>query len=53
LKFFGFRVNASLAKIGVNPRIVITDYRITMKRAAKMAGNSPQEVAVFFAAQLP
>jgi hypothetical protein len=51
--FFGLRVNASLAKIGISPRVVNVDYRIAMKRAAKNAGNSPQEVAVFIAAQLP
>ena len=32
--FFGFRVNASLAKIGISPRVVNVDYRIAMKRAA-------------------
>ena len=51
--FFGLRVSASLAKIGISPQVVNVDYRIAMKRAAKNAGNSPQDVAVFIAAQLP
>jgi hypothetical protein len=51
--FFGLRVNTSLAKIGINPRALNIDYRIPMKRTAKIAGNSPQEVAVFIVAQLP
>jgi hypothetical protein len=50
---FGLRVNASLAKLGISPLVVDVDYRIAMKRAAKAAGNSPQEVAVFIASQLP
>jgi hypothetical protein len=51
--FFGLRVNASLAKIGISPRAVDIDYRIAVKGLEKTGGNTPQEVAIFIAAQLP
>jgi hypothetical protein len=39
--------------LGIRPAIVAKPFRSAMQEAGKAAGNSPQEVAIHIAAQLP
>jgi hypothetical protein len=51
--FYAFRVNSALALLGVSPSIINPLYRQGMQRTGRQAGHSPQEVALYIAAQLP
>jgi hypothetical protein len=51
--FYAFRVNSALALLGVRPALVAKTYRDAMHEQGKAAGNSPQEVAIYIASQLP
>ena len=51
--FYGLRVNTSLATLGIKPRFTGEEYRTAMQRIGDQNRNSPQEVAVFIASQLP
>jgi hypothetical protein len=51
--FYAFRVNSALASLGVSPSIINPLYRQGMQRIGRQAGHSPQEVALYMAAQLP
>jgi len=51
--FYAFRVNSALALLGVRPPLVAKTYRAAMHEQGKAAGNSPQEVAIYIASQLP
>ncbi len=50
---FPLKVNFALAKLGVNPQHIRSEYRQGAQAVGKAAGNSPQEVALFIASQLP
>ena len=51
--FYALRVNSALALLGIRPAIVAKAYRAAMQDAGKAAGNSPKEVAIHIAAQVP
>jgi len=51
--FFPLRVNSALAMLGIDPRVVRAEYRQGAQAIGKANGNSPQEVALFIASQLP
>jgi hypothetical protein len=51
--FYIFRVNAALAELGLGPKIFNPNFRVIMQRVGKAAGNTPQEVALHMAAELP
>ena len=51
--FYAIRVNSALAMLGVNPTDIRAEYRQGAQMMGKMSGNSPQEVALFIASQLP
>src|SRR5688572_1461177 len=51
--FYGLRVNTSLATLGLKPVFTGEEYRAAMQRIGDQNRNSPQEVAVFIASQLP
>jgi hypothetical protein len=39
--------------LGIRPAVVAKPFRASMQNAGKAAGNSPQEVAIHIASQLP
>lgn len=47
------RVNFSISALGLKPTEVNPNFRRLMIAAGKEAGNSPQEVALWIASQLP
>jgi hypothetical protein len=51
--FYAFRVNSSLTRLGISPTLVAKTHRAGLQMAGAAARNTPQEVAVFIAAQLP
>jgi hypothetical protein len=51
--FYALRVNSALALLGIRPALVSRAFRVMMQEVGKAAGNSPQEVAVWIASQLP
>jgi hypothetical protein len=51
--FYAFQVNSALASLGFSPSIFNPLYRQGMQRIGRQAGHSPQEVALYMAAQLP
>lgn len=51
--FFRARVNFGLVALGLDPAKIDTTFRQTMQIAGQNAGNSPQEVALWIASQLP
>lgn len=51
--FFPAKVNFALAKLGINPNQIRAEYRQGAQTVGKASGNSPQEVALFIASQLP
>lgn len=51
--FYVWRVNYSLAKLGLPPNIIRQDWKAGLMAVGKQSGNSPQEVALWLAAQLP
>jgi hypothetical protein len=51
--FFTFRVNIALLALGIPPDGIRAQFRQTMEWAGQRAGNSPQEVAIWIASQLP
>ncbi|QDP26256.1 hypothetical protein [Bradyrhizobium cosmicum] len=46
-------MNSALAKLGISPTLIETSYRRSMQQVGEASGNTPQEVAVYIAAQLP
>lgn len=50
---YAIRVNSSLAKLGIPPALIETSFRRELQQVGQASGNTPQEVAVFIAAQLP
>jgi hypothetical protein len=51
--FYVWRVNFALARLGVNPRRLNTDWRRGLQLIGMSAGYSPQEIAVYIASELP
>ncbi|MGQ2186039.1 hypothetical protein ACT4MK_22175 [Bradyrhizobium barranii] len=51
--FYGIRVNSALARLGIAPTLIETTYRRSMQKVGQASGNTPQEVALYIAAQLP
>jgi len=47
------RVNFALNDLGCDPTLVDTIFRQTMQIAGQQSGNSPQEVALWIASQMP
>lgn len=51
--FYEARVNMSLARLGIDPRVITTEYRQGAQAVGTMSDSSPQETALFIASQLP
>ena len=51
--FFRMRVNFALVALGLDPAQVDTTFRQTMQVVGQRSGNSPHEVALWIASQLP
>jgi hypothetical protein len=51
--FYIFRVNHAIASLGIRISSINPDFRCAMQRIGKRVGHSPQEVAIFIAAELP
>jgi hypothetical protein len=45
------RINSALAQLGLRPQAFSSQYRRFMRRAGRVFGHSPQEVALFMVAQ--
>jgi len=43
----------SLARLGIDPRVITTEYRQGAQAVGTMSDSSPQETALFIASQLP
>lgn len=50
---FTIRVNLALARLGIAPNVLNAGYKAGLIAFGKTSGNSPQEIAVYAAAQLP
>ncbi|MFZ1726705.1 MAG: hypothetical protein WBO29_11035 [Albidovulum sp.] len=50
---FRFRVNLALGQLGIDPTHVSTEFRQLMQIVGQQSGNSPQEVALWIASQMP
>ncbi len=50
---YALKVNFALANLGIDTRWIRDEYRQGAQAVGKASGNSPQEVAVFIASQLP
>jgi hypothetical protein len=48
---YRLRINAALAQLGLRPQAFSSQYRQFMRRAGRIFGHSPQEVALFMVAQ--
>jgi hypothetical protein len=48
---YRLRINAALAQLGLRPQAFSSQYRRFMRRAGRIFGHSPQEVALFMVAQ--
>ena len=51
--FYAFRVNQAIAQLGLRPTAFTRDYRLAMFQMGRSRGQSPEEVALHMAAQLP
>lgn len=51
--FYGIRFNSALARRGIPPTLIETNFRRSLQQVGEASGNTPQEVAVFIAAELP
>jgi hypothetical protein len=51
--FYGLRVNSALARLGIPPTLIENNFRRSLQQVGEASGNTPQEVAVFIAAELP
>jgi hypothetical protein len=50
---FAWKVNSSLAALGISPGRIKPEFRQSMQAAGRASGNSPQEIAIWIAGQLP
>ncbi|MCK1266761.1 hypothetical protein IVB44_21375 [Bradyrhizobium sp. 49] len=51
--FYGIRVNSALARLGIPPALIEKHLRRYLQQVGEASGNTPQEAAVFIAAELP
>lgn len=51
--FYPVKVNAALAAINISPSLINQEYRQGIQDVGYETGATPQEAAVFIAAQLP
>ena len=51
--FYRIRVNSALARLGIPPNLIERNFRRSLQQVGEASGNTPQEVAVFIAAELP
>jgi hypothetical protein len=51
--YYGVRVNSALAMLGIASTLIEKNYRRSMQQVGEASGNTPQEVALFIAAELP
>ncbi|MGY4333303.1 hypothetical protein ACVWWG_007720 [Bradyrhizobium sp. LB7.2] len=51
--FYGIRVNSALARLGILPTLIEKSFRRSLQQVGEASGNTPQEVAVSIAAELP
>ena len=50
---FYFRADLALSKLGLQPRLIFSSHRRALQENGRTAGDSPQEVALWIAAQFP